>query len=80
MLSSDATEAQLIIQAKEGFASAASAIRQLSTVQRNSDFIGMALIVDEISKNMFRLATSRSMSEDTLKFGLGRVNTVLGNA
>lgn len=76
---SEMTEHQVIIQFIEGLKMSASSARMLGTMQRNSDFLGIAMILDEISKNGARLATSKSMNATVLEKALGRFSEVAGN-
>lgn len=73
---SEMNEHELIIRMVEGFKMASSAAKGLAHHQRNSDFLGISAIVDEISKNAARLATAKAMPELTLLSALSRQSKV----
>lgn len=70
-------EQELINQMIDSFRSAASAVRQLGTIQRNSDLIGIALIIEEINKNASRIVTSKAMQRIALEGGLHKFSQVV---
>ena len=77
---SDISEHQLIMRFVDGLKAAADAARMLGIAQRNSDFLGISKIIEEISKNGARLATSKSMSAENLKNGLARFSAISADA
>lgn len=79
---SDRTEHEMIMQMSDGFKMAESACRQLSVLQRNSDFQGLAFMLCHLKDQAMRLATSRAMKKAELDGGLNRLTEVLagGNA
>lgn len=74
---SDLTEHECIMRFVEGLKMSADAARMLGHMQRNSDFLGVSQIIEEISKNGARLATSKAMSEANLQEALGRHERIL---
>ena len=78
MLNGDKTEHQAFMQMTEGFKMAASGCRQLSVLQRNSDFQGLAFMIDHLAQQASRLATSFAMKKHELEGGLNRFSEVMG--
>lgn len=76
---SEMSEHECIMRITEGLRSAADAMKMLGVMQRNSDFLGLSRIVEEISKNCARLATAKSMSSGDLAKGLQKFSAVMGH-
>lgn len=75
----DITEREAIIRMVDGLKLAADSAKMLGVMQRNSDFLGISRIIEEISKNAARLATSKAMSEAVLREGLKRHSALVAN-
>lgn len=75
----DRTEHELFMQMTEGFKMAAIACRQLSVIQRNSDFQGLSFMVEHLGEQAKRLATAIAMNKIELNGGLNRFSEVLGD-
>lgn len=74
----DKTEHEMFMQMTDGFKMAASACRQLSVIQRNSDLQALAFMVEHISEQAKRLATALAMKKIELEGGLQRFSEALG--
>lgn len=78
MLKGDKTEHELYMQMVEGYKQAASACRQLSVIQLNSDFQGLAFMTDHLATQASRLATNKAMARIEREGGLKRFSEALG--
>lgn len=75
----DMTEHECIMRFTEGLRSSADAAKMLGVMQRNSDFLGISRIIEEIATNGARLATSKSMSSGDLARGLSGFSAAMGH-
>ena len=75
----DMSEKELILRMCDGLKAAADSARMLGIAQRNSDFLGISKIIEEISKNATRLAVSKAMSPQILREGLAKFSAISAN-
>lgn len=73
------TEHEFIMRFCDGLKMASDAARQLGVIQRNSDFLGISRIIEEIAQNGKRLAMSKAMKKIELQGGLQKFSAVMGN-